>query len=281
MKLPILILAVLMLSFLGCKKDIVSPTEPECLYLGRDTSFGQFSIDVSFYYDNNKKLVGRAFIEEVKFLQLGISLYLPAFDSVVYVSSNKVITYHYPFQAGATNTSFNKDKIPEHSTVYSKKTEFTYQDNRLIRIDYFDKNVSFLNDSLVYEGDKLVKIYKTGTIEFRGSNPNSQKICVLDYDGSNLKSFIGVTRDNRNKVIERDTTLYSVYSNLKNPYKKLNYLADYFIESISTNAADSIVWNSYDYNSIPIFPYITGHAKYNYLDNGKGYPKQAGFYKCD
>jgi hypothetical protein len=280
MKSQVLILAVLMIALLGCKKDIVSPTEPECLYVERDTSFWRFPNNISFYYNNDKKNIGRAFYERQISFTSSLPYYTPAFDSTVYVSNTKVVTYHYPVALNALSYRFNKDTIPLHSTVYSTKTEFTYQNNRIIRIEYFDRSASFLRDSLVYEADKLVNIYKFGTIEIPNLNSGSQRIYALDYDGNNLKSLISVTKDYNGTIMGRDTTLYFSYSNLKNPNKKFTHLPDLFIASISPNVCDSVAF-TYSYNYNGGWSYGSTTSKLTYTDNGKGYPKEAGIYKCD
>jgi hypothetical protein len=282
MKSQVLILAALMVALLGCKKDIVSPTEPGCL-LVESAFLSTFSNDkTSFYYNSDKKLIGRAVYETTGILFPTANSIL-TFDSIVYVSNNNIIVYRYPLIG---NYLFNKDTFPAHGKTPSKKTEFVLVNNRIMAINYFTgaNNAYEVRDSLVYEGDKLVKIHKFGTFYYPNwSTPNKgERIATLTYDGNNLKSLISVDKDRIGDVIGGDTTLYNTYPDFKNPYTTAKYIPDLFINSISENL-NPIIANSY-YYQLKNGDYTGGSTTYGlsvYTNNGKGYPKEAGIYKCD
>ena len=285
MKSQVLILAVLIFALLGCKKDIVSPTEPQCVLVESESLNFYAHYKTSFYYDNNNKLVGRAEYEKQTLPPI-LSIY--TFDSIVYVSSNNVVVYSYPLTGNVVKNLFNKDTFPQHSQVPSKKTEFVLVNDRITAINYFvgATNAYEGRDSLVYEGDKLVKIHKWGTFYYPNwSTPNKgEKIGTLTYDGNNLKSLIYIDKDRIGDVIGGDTTLYHTYPNFKNPYKTAKYIPDLFIKSISENMTQ-ILANSYFYQ-VKNGDYTGGNTQYDpasliYTDNGKGYPKELGLYRCD
>ena len=137
-------------------------------------------------------------------------------------------------------------------------------------------------DSLVYENNKLVRIYKAGAISVPNQDNGyfGRKTITLDYDGNNLKSVIGVTKNISGDTVGLDSALYFSYSNLKNPQQKFTYLPNNLIASISPNVCDSFTYNYY-YNLNGSFS--SGDSKWVqvYSNNGRGYPKELGFYKCD
>jgi hypothetical protein len=284
MKSQVLILAVLTVALLGCKKNIVSPTDPECLLWESEfISFYSHQKTSYYYNNNNNKLVGRAEYEKL-ILPPILSIY--TFDSIVYVSNTNVVVYRYTLTGNSLKYLFNKDTFPEHTQTPSKKTEFVLVNNRITAINYFvgATNAYEGRDSLVYEGDKLVKIHKFGTFYYPNwSTPNKgEKIGTLTYDGNNLKSLIYVDKDRIGDVIGGDTTLYHTYPNFKNPYTTAKYVPDLFIKSISENL-NHIIATSY-YYQLKDGSYTGGSATYGpsvYTNNGKGYAKELGFYKCD
>jgi hypothetical protein len=283
MKSQVLILAVLMVALLGCKKDIVSPTEQQCVLWESESLNSYAHHKTSFYYNRDKKLVGRADYENIRFSS-GLSIF--SFDSIVYVSNTNVVVYRYALTGNVVKNLFNKDTFPQHSQTPSKKTEFLLVNNRVMTINYFAgaTNAYEGRDSLVYEGDKLVKIHKWGTFYYPNwSTPNKgERIATLTYDGNNLKSLIYIDKDRIGDVIGGDTTLYHTYPDFKNPYTTAKYIPDLFINAISENL-NSIIANSY-YYQLKSGDYTGGSTTYGlsvHTNNGKGYPKEAGIYKCD
>jgi hypothetical protein len=282
MKALVIILFVLGVISWGCRKDTLAPTDSECLLVERDTSLG-FLNNMCFYYDEDKKFIGRAFYETKIGFTSGLPFYIPAFDSIVYVSNTKVIAYHYPSDVNSLNIQFSKDMFPIHLPNYSKKTEFLLQNTKIIRIEYYTDKTNFptTTDSLIYEGNKLIRIYKSGAINLPNDNGYfGRKITTLDYDGNNLKSIIGVTKSISGETVGIDSTLYFSYSNLKNPQQKFTYLPNNLIASTSTNVYDSLIYN-YSYNVGVSIGAGSGKSVQVYSDNGKGYPKELGLYKCD
>lgn len=284
MKSHVFILTVFMVALLGCKKDMVSPTEPQCVLLESESLDLYAHYKTSFYYNSDKKLIGRAEYENIR-LSSGLSIF--SFDSIVYVSNANVVVYSYPLTGNVVKNLFNKDTFPQHSQTPSKKTEFLLVNNRVMVINYFAgaTNAYEGRDSLVYEGDKLVKIHKWGTFYYPNwSTPNKgERIGTLTYEGNNLKSLIYVDKDRIGDVIGGDTTLYHTYPSFKNPYTTAKYIPNLFINSISENMT-GIITNSY-YYQLKNGNYTGGNsqsvANSNYTDNGKGYAKQVGLYKCD
>ena len=107
----------------------------------------------------------------------------------------------------------------------------------------------------------------------------------LKYSGQNLTSVVGVSKNSLGEVVGGDTILFYRYTDLKNPIKKQKFINKEFFYSISENTPDTFR-TSYGYtfltSGVPT-SVLSGWSTYkvNYTDNGKGYPKEVGTYKCD
>jgi hypothetical protein len=294
MKVQILILAVLLVALLGCKKDIVSPTEPECLYIEPDTT-GWGYTPVNFYYNTSKKLVAKAYYEIVcSPLQTLESI--PSLDSVVYQPNGNVITYHYRgvlTGSFTTGGSFNRNKMPIHANTPTDKVEYLLDNNRIIKVNYYQgiNNQFMSKDSFVYEGDKLVRIYKSGNIKMTNSVKNEtfkgEELYTLKYDGNNLASAISIAKNSLGDTLGGNEILYHHFTSLKNPYKMQRYIPHGFFSSLSENICDSssVAYSYVLKNGGVITDVKAGSSSFTskiiFTDNGKGYPKELGLYKCD
>jgi hypothetical protein len=294
MKSQVLILAVLMIALWSCKKDVTSPTEPECLYIEPDTT-GWGYTPVDFYYNTNKKLVAKAYYEIVQPPFQNVEL-IPSLDSVVYLPNGNVITYHYQGVLTGTFTtggSFNRDKMPVHTNTYTEKVEYLLENNRIIKVNYYQgiNNQFMSKDSLVYEGEKLVRIYKSGNIKITNSVKREtyagEELYKLMYEGNNLISAISVAKNSLGDTLGGNEVLYHHFTSLKNPYKIQRYIPHGFFSSLSENISDSssIAYSYVIKNGGVVTDIRTGSSSFTskiiYTDNGRGYPKELGLYKCD
>ncbi len=269
----LIILLLLIIFSIGCKKNVISPIESECLYIERDTTGLKGIPPVKYYYNTEKKLKAR----------LNWDASTPILDSIVYLTNGNTLTMSYYI------ANFkSKDEWPTRFTIYHKKIEYIHENNKIAKINYsyFHESrkvdIPTSSDSMVYEGDKLSKIYKTGRIQI----PNSREIIgkqiyELAYTNNNVKSIISRIVDDTEGLIGGDTTQYHTFTNLKNPYKKLSYINDMFLISISENMPSSSS-NSYYYKfQNGSFSFGSSNWSGILTDNGKGYPKEIGVYKCD
>lgn len=281
---------VLLVSFLiGCRKSDIQLIEPECrlVILGNKDSFNLGN--VYFYYDNQNKLVGRAFYD---WNTPSITTnYSPRFDTVIYNIDNSVTIKHY----NAILLEFNEHIPPIHAQLNDSKTNITFGDNgiaKMVTTDISDKVIS--QKDFIYQDGKLKTIQEVGqkplpdfTFNAQSAKIKAQTDYSISYDGNNIKSVISITKDLNNIPVGSDTILYKSYSNLKNPYKSVKIFWAYYFHSVSSNIFTESMHNYYyDYTSLNVHWFtLSGYSSNGgtdiYTNNGKDYPKEYMKLSCD
>jgi hypothetical protein len=275
----------------SCKKINIQPIETECklTLIGKKDSLN--SGNIYFYYDNQNKLVGHVFYDVYNLSVINFPT--PRFDSIVYNLDKSITIYHYE----CVFSEIKPNVTPFHED-YKSKTNITFGDNGISKMvttnNQFGNVISEKN--FIYESGKLKNIKEISTrnlAEFvfnaTAFNLEVQTDYSIIYEGNNVKSIISTLKKLDNTPIGGDTIIYKSFSSLKNPYKPLNFIWNYYFHGISENVFTEFThsFTYYNYNKSTSLVSGGGNmgripwSSLQYTDNGKGYPKEFMEYKCD
>jgi hypothetical protein len=279
-----LITIALFTNLVSCKKDIVNePIEDDTCVL---TSYlGNLQ---PYYYDDQKRLVGRVITDYNR--SKGVSPQSFVYDTVVY-SDNTITIYTLDLSWGVFRIT--PDTIPSHEPLekYYKKAVAELTNGKITAINYYTRNVvETLNyrKEISYQNNKISKINLSGNYEICDALPSfishpsygkTQSEYVYTYFSTDSVHVLGTTKFLDGRLIGKDT-INSVLGSFRNPLMRDKNLPLFF-NNVVLSRLEKTWYRGYFYS----FPNSTcslhGPFANSPTDNGNGYPKEMGTYKCD
>lgn len=281
-------ICILLTVLTSCHKDNLVALEGECLLTNlKNTLNGNEKRP--YFYDSQNRIVSSVKYVSGRNPDPRFSYIITAvYDTVIY--GNNIVTV-YSLDAFAPIDSIH---IPAHQPLskYFEKAVAEYSNGKMSLINYYkiDGTGEYLNlkKEIDYQNDKVSRIKVTGYKElcsvFLSSQPRTlwetQTEYVYNYINVDSLQVLGATKLLNGSPIGNDTLNVS-FMNLKNPLTR-----DKNLPFIFFNAVGERVTKYENYSSSFLFPDGSScSSSYkivpNYSDNGKGYAKEVGIYKCD
>jgi hypothetical protein len=280
---------ILIATLISCHKDNLVALEEECLLTNLKNPIGG-NEKRPYFYDSQNRIVGSVKYVFGRNPDPRFSYIITAvYDTVIY--GNNIVTV-YSLDAFDPIDSIH---IPAHQPInkYFEKAVAEYSDGKMSLINYYRVNGTsdYLNlkKEIEYQNAKVSRIKVTGYKElcsaFLSSQPRTQwetqTEYVYNYINADSLQVLGTTKLLNGSSVGNDTLNVS-FMNLKNPLTRDKNLPFIFFNPVSERVS-----KYENYGSSFLFPDGSScQSSYKqsvpiYSDNGKGYAKEVGNYKCD
>jgi hypothetical protein len=273
--------SLLILTLMSCRDMPVTPdTDDACILTNYNIS-RQYNSTL-FFYNTDKQLVGKVRLAKGRFpISSGIDIAIPVYDTIIY-GNNTLTVYSLDII-----NPFDSINIPNHAPLNKpfEKIIAKFNNGKISTVDYYKVGSASdqltLNKEIEYKDNRISKIKLKGEQQLCSTTWYAQTEYVYDYLSADTAIILGVYKNLDGVVIGNDTLNVSFF-NLKNPLSRGKN-----VQLIYSNAIfDKIIKQEnfqYAYKQPSGFNFCHGYSlsRFIYTDNGKGYPKELGVYKCD